>query len=100
MAKKLISIRVDEEWLDALNAWRDAQIGKPTLTEVIRVAVNEYCAGHPPRVSHLPPVVILPQPEMVEGALMEMVRKYEAKLAAKAKTKPKPKKKAPTGKDG
>ena len=37
-----ITIRVSNEWLDALDAWIDAQPVKPSRTETIRVAVEEF----------------------------------------------------------
>jgi hypothetical protein len=39
--KTTLTIRVDQEWLDALDAWIAAQKMKPTRTEVIRVTINE-----------------------------------------------------------
>jgi metal-responsive CopG/Arc/MetJ family transcriptional regulator len=37
-----ITIRVSKEWLDALDAWIDTQPVKPSRTETIRVAVEEF----------------------------------------------------------
>lgn len=42
-----LTIRVTQDWLDALDKWRDQQIVPPTRTQVVKVAVERLIAEQP-----------------------------------------------------
>jgi allantoicase len=52
MAKKMITLRVYEEWLEALDAWIAKQKFKPTRTAVICESVLERISEYGPDREH------------------------------------------------
>ena len=46
--QRMISIRVSDEWVKALEAWIEKQEIKPSKTAVIIAAVTRYIEDRPP----------------------------------------------------
>lgn len=44
-----LNMRVSVEWLERIDAWRNAQIIAPSRSEAIRIMVDRFIAANAPR---------------------------------------------------
>jgi hypothetical protein len=41
-----LTLRVTQEWLDDVDAWREAQAVPPTRSQLVKVAVEQFLKNH------------------------------------------------------